>query len=174
MFIAVRKYQVRRNSAAEWARRVQAGFVPLMRELEGFREYYLLDGGPGVVITVSMFDSADAALMSNAKAADWVRHNVLEFARGMPEVIVGDVLIAEVKEEPAVELSNMDPTARGVPCVIDYPRPTVRNGSNSGCSRRGDRPRRCACTRSRTGSVMWPSWKSSSPRRASAGCLTRR
>jgi heme-degrading monooxygenase HmoA len=102
MFIAVRKYQVRRDSAAEWARRVQAGFVPLMRELEGFREYYLLDGGPGVVITVSMFDSADAALMSNAKAADWVRHNVLEFARGMPEVIVGDVLIAEVKEEPAV------------------------------------------------------------------------
>ena len=108
MFIAVRNYQVRRDSAAEWARRVQAGFVPLMRELEGFREYYLLDGGPGVVITVSMFDSADAALMSNAKAADWVRHNVLEFARGMPEVIVGDVLIAEVKEEPAVRLSNMD------------------------------------------------------------------
>ncbi len=66
-----------------------------------FREYYLLDGGPDVVITVSVFDSADAALISNAKAADWVRHNVLEFARGMPEIIVGDVLIAEVKEEPA-------------------------------------------------------------------------
>lgn len=44
-----------------------------------------------------MFDSADAALVSNAKAADWVRHNVLEFARGMPEVIVGDVLVSEVK-----------------------------------------------------------------------------
>lgn len=100
MFIAVRKYQVRRGSAAEWARRVQAGFVPLMRELEGFREYYLLDGGRDVVVTVSLFDSADAALLSNVKAADWVRDNVLEFARGMAEVIVGDVLIAEVKEQP--------------------------------------------------------------------------
>ncbi|HUB15452.1 MAG TPA: antibiotic biosynthesis monooxygenase [Acetobacteraceae bacterium] len=102
MFIAVRKYQVRRDATAEWAHRVRAGFVPLMRELEGFREYYFLDGGPGIVVTVSVFDSADAALMSNEKAADWVRHNVLELARAMPEVIVGDVLIAEVKEQPAI------------------------------------------------------------------------
>ena len=97
MFVAVRKYRVRRGSAAEWARRVQEGFVPLMRDLEGFQGYYLVDGGEDVVITVSMFDSADAALVSNTKAADWVRHNVLEFARGMPEVMVGDVLVAEVK-----------------------------------------------------------------------------
>jgi heme-degrading monooxygenase HmoA len=97
MFVAVRKYQVRRGSTAEWARRVQDGFVPLMRELAGFKGYYLLDGGQDVLITISMFDSADEALTSNEKAADWVRHNVLEFARGMPEVMVGDVLISEVK-----------------------------------------------------------------------------
>ena len=71
--------------------------MPLMRELEGFQSYYLVDGGEDVVITVSMFDNADAALTSNTKAADWVRHNVLELARGMPEVMVGDVLVAEVK-----------------------------------------------------------------------------
>ena len=63
----------------------------------GFRGYYLLDGGPDVIITISLFESAAEAFVSNEKAADWVRHNVLEFARGMPEVMVGDVLIAEVK-----------------------------------------------------------------------------
>ena len=97
MFIAVRKYRVRRGSGAEWTKRVQDSFVPLMRELEGFRGYYLLDGGPDVIITISLFESAAEALVSNEKAADWVRNNVLEFARGMPEVMVGDVLIAEVK-----------------------------------------------------------------------------
>ncbi len=97
MFVAVRKYHLRRGSTAQWAERVQTGFVPLMRELEGFKGYYLLDGGQDEVITISMFDSADAALVSNEKAADWVRHNVLELARGMPEVMVGDVLVAEVK-----------------------------------------------------------------------------
>ena len=88
---------MRRGSAEELARRVRKGFVPIMRQMEGFRSYYLLDGGPDVLITISIFDSADAALASNEKAAAWVRHNVLEFTKGMPEVMVGNALIAEAK-----------------------------------------------------------------------------
>jgi hypothetical protein len=97
MFIAVRRYRVRRGSTAEWTKRVEDGFVPLMRGMEGFRGYYLAGSGADVLITISMFDSADQALLSNEKAADWVRNNVLEFTRGVPEVMVGDVLIAEVQ-----------------------------------------------------------------------------
>ena len=62
VFIAVRKYRVRRGSTAEWAQRVRDGFMPLMRELTGFRGYYLLDGGPDELIAISTFDSADEAL----------------------------------------------------------------------------------------------------------------
>jgi heme-degrading monooxygenase HmoA len=97
MFTSIRKYKVRRGSAEELARRVRESFVPLIRQMQGFRGYYLLDGGPDVLITISMFDSADAAFASNEKAADWVRNNVLEFTRGMPEVMIGNALIAEVK-----------------------------------------------------------------------------
>ena len=50
-----------------------------------------------VLITISIFESADEAFASNEKAADWVRNNVLEFTKEMPEVMVGDALIAEVK-----------------------------------------------------------------------------
>jgi len=88
---------VRRGSAEEHAQRVREGFLPLMRQMPGFNGYYLLDGGPDVLITISMFDSADEAFASNEKAADWVRNNVLEFTKGMPEVMVGNVLIAEVR-----------------------------------------------------------------------------
>ena len=97
MFTTVRKYRVRRGSAEELARRVSESFVPLIRRMPGFQCYYLLDGGPDVLITISVFDSADQALASNEKAADWVRNNVLEFTKGMPEVMVGHVLIAEAK-----------------------------------------------------------------------------
>ena len=96
MFTTVRKYRVRRGSVAELAERVREGFVPLMRQMRGFKGYYLLDGGPDVLITISVFDSADQALASNEKAADWLRHHVLEFTNGMPEVTAGNVLIAEV------------------------------------------------------------------------------
>ena len=71
--------------------------MPLIRQMQGFRGYYLLDGGPDVLITISMFDGPDAAFSSNEKAADWVRNNVLEFTKGMPEVMIGNALIAEVK-----------------------------------------------------------------------------
>ena len=97
MFTTVRKYRVRRGSVQELSQRVREGFVPLVRQMRGFKGYYLLDGGPDVLITISVFDNADEALSSNEKAADWVRNKVLELTRGMPEVMVGDVLIAEVK-----------------------------------------------------------------------------
>jgi hypothetical protein len=47
----------------DWAQRVKDGFVPLVRELAGFRGYYLLEGGLDVIIAISMFDSADEALL---------------------------------------------------------------------------------------------------------------
>jgi heme-degrading monooxygenase HmoA len=97
MFTSIRKYNVKRGTVEEFARRVQDGFLPLLREMEGFRSYYLLDGGPDVLITISRFDSADGAFASNEKAANWVRNNVLEFTKGMPEVMTGNTLIAEVK-----------------------------------------------------------------------------
>ena len=49
-----------------------------------------------MLITISVFDSADEALASNERAADWVRNTVLHATKGMPEVMVGNVLIAEV------------------------------------------------------------------------------
>jgi heme-degrading monooxygenase HmoA len=97
MFTSIRKYRVRHGSADEIARRVQEGFVPLVRQMPGFRSYQLLDGGPDVLITVSTFDSADEAFASNEQAANWVRNNVLELTRGMPEVMVGNALVAEVR-----------------------------------------------------------------------------
>jgi heme-degrading monooxygenase HmoA len=97
MFTSIRKYSVKRGSVEELARRVRESFVPLMRQMQGFRGYYLLDGGPDVLITISIFDSADEAFASNEISANWVRNNVLEFTKGMPEVMIGNALIAEVK-----------------------------------------------------------------------------
>jgi hypothetical protein len=56
--------------------------VPLLRELPGFREFYLLDGGPDVLISIRVFDTADEALASNEISSNWMRTNVLVFAKG--------------------------------------------------------------------------------------------
>ena len=88
------KVQAYACAAEEVARRVRESFVPLLRGLPGFREYYLFEGEPDVLISIRVFDSADEALASNEIAADWIRDNVLEFVKGMPEVMAGNVLVA--------------------------------------------------------------------------------
>ena len=47
-----------------------------------------------MLISIRVFDSADEALASNEIAATWMRENVLEFVKGMPEVMAGNVLVA--------------------------------------------------------------------------------
>jgi hypothetical protein len=100
MFTIVRRFRLARGSAEEVARRVNVSFVPLLRELPGFREYYLIEGGPNVLVSIRVFDSADEAFASNEIAANWMRDNVLEFVKGMPEVMAGNVLVAEAKTAP--------------------------------------------------------------------------
>ncbi len=95
MFIVIRKYKVQRGIGPGLAERVRNGFLPLVRQMRGFRGYHLLDGGPDVLVSITMFDNAEEALASSEAAADWVRDNVLEFTRGMPEVQVGNALITE-------------------------------------------------------------------------------
>lgn len=97
MFTIVRKFTLTRGSAEEVTRRVQASFVPLLRELPGFREYFLFVGGPDVLVSIRVFESREDALASHEFASQWIRDNVLEFTKGMPEVLAGEVLIADTK-----------------------------------------------------------------------------
>jgi heme-degrading monooxygenase HmoA len=95
VFIVIRKYKVQRGTGPGLAQRVREGFVPLVRQTPGFRGYHLLDGGPDILVSITMFENAEEALASSEAAAEWVRDNVLEFTRGMPEVTVGNALISE-------------------------------------------------------------------------------
>jgi Antibiotic biosynthesis monooxygenase len=95
IFTIIRKFSLTRGAAGEVARLVQESFVPLLREQPGFREYFLLDGGPDVLISIRVFDSADEALASNEIAANWIRNHILKFTKGMPDVMAGAVLVAD-------------------------------------------------------------------------------
>lgn len=88
MFTTVGKYRVRQSSVEELAQRVRGGFVPPVRftrrrPRRAHHHQRVRQRGSGTRL--------------QREAADWVRNNVLEFTKGMPEVMVGNVLIAEVK-----------------------------------------------------------------------------
>ncbi|HZD96282.1 MAG TPA: antibiotic biosynthesis monooxygenase family protein [Candidatus Sulfotelmatobacter sp.] len=93
MFSSIRRYTVRQGTVEELIRRVQEGFVPIVRNMPGFRGYYLVNGGPEVLIAISVFDNAHGALASSGLGQE----ECFGSATGRPEVVVGDVVISEVK-----------------------------------------------------------------------------
>jgi hypothetical protein len=94
MYASVRRYRIA-GSVEELMRRVQEGFVPIVRQTPGFVAYYAIDGGDGTVASVSIFQDRSGAEASNERAAAWVRANLAELLPHSPEITAGDVSIAE-------------------------------------------------------------------------------
>jgi hypothetical protein len=94
MFVSVRKYHS--SSVAEVTRRVQEGFLPLLRQSPGFMAYYVVDGGDGWLTSISLFEDRAGAENSTRLAADWVRENIAALFDGAPDVVQGEAVVAEV------------------------------------------------------------------------------
>jgi hypothetical protein len=77
MYVSIRQYNGR--NVTEFSRRVQEGFVPIVRQVPGFLAWYLVDGGGGAA--------------SVSAAADWVEDNVADLVEGSPAVINGEVRV---------------------------------------------------------------------------------
>jgi hypothetical protein len=74
----------------ELAAAVESGFVPILREVPGYREYSLVETGEGV-ISISVFADQAGAEESTRRAADWVQQNLAGFFAGPPTVTAGSV-----------------------------------------------------------------------------------
>jgi heme-degrading monooxygenase HmoA len=100
LFAAIRYYQAEPPSIDEVARRVQEGFVPVIRGMEGFVSYFVLvpSEREDEIISVSVFEDRQSAEESNGKAAEWVAQNLRELLRPSPEFADGQVVVYEGKQ----------------------------------------------------------------------------
>ena len=88
MYTVIRRYQDVQNTS-EVARRAVEEFAPTLREHPGFQGYWVVDAGDGVLATISVYDSEEAATESNAAAATWVHDNVANLVPSPPRVTSG-------------------------------------------------------------------------------------
>ena len=97
MHSSVRKYKTSDPSAvSKISDEVEREFVDIVKQVDGFGGYYLIDGGGGILITITVAESEDAVEASAAKAAEWVQGNetVSALMEGAPDVTNGEVLIS--------------------------------------------------------------------------------
>jgi heme-degrading monooxygenase HmoA len=95
MYAAMRRYKVQPGSLDEIARRAKEGFVPIIREVPGFVAYYSITVGNDGIISISIFADQAGAEESTRRAAGWVQQNLASLVQGAPEVVTGDVVVAE-------------------------------------------------------------------------------
>jgi heme-degrading monooxygenase HmoA len=88
MHTVIRRYEGATDST-EVARRAAEEFGPMLRDRPGFQGYYVVDAGDGVLATISVFDTEEAALETTRAAAAWVRENIPELADIPPQVTAG-------------------------------------------------------------------------------------
>jgi len=88
MHTVIRRYEGAGDSA-EVARRAVEEFGPMLRDRPGFQGYYVVDAGDGVLATISVFETEEAAIETTSAAAAWVRENLPELAANPPQVTAG-------------------------------------------------------------------------------------
>jgi heme-degrading monooxygenase HmoA len=98
MFVAIRYYQTDAGSVDEVVRRVKEGFVPLIKDTQGFVSYFVLTPSEreNELVSVSVFESREGTEESNQKAEDWVGQNLSELVL-LPEFAAGEVVVYEAK-----------------------------------------------------------------------------
>jgi quinol monooxygenase YgiN len=91
MHVAIRRYRLDPTSVDEVMRQVNEGFIPLIKDADGFLAYYALNAGAGEIATVSVFEDQAGAEQSVRMAADWVGQNLAALLPDPPEITAGEV-----------------------------------------------------------------------------------
>jgi hypothetical protein len=73
-------------------RLVNEGFVPLIREIEGFVDYYFIDGVEGVLVSTSIFESALGEEESNWRAGEFVGQQLSPLLPSPPYITAEEVV----------------------------------------------------------------------------------
>jgi hypothetical protein len=88
MHTVIRRYEGVED-APEVARRAVGEFAPRLRDQHGFQGYWVVDAGDGVLATITVFETEEAAAESTRAAASWVRENIPELVPNAPQVTAG-------------------------------------------------------------------------------------
>src|SRR5690348_13346013 len=96
LFAAIRRGKVKPGMGAEFAKRVQAGALPVMKQMDGFKGYYLVLTPDDTVMAVSLVTNKTVAETSTQKLLPWIKENLGPLLASPTEATDGEVVVSEV------------------------------------------------------------------------------
>jgi hypothetical protein len=92
MYTILRRYRVRLGTVEQAATYAERTLVQQLRQVPTFIAHYLLDQGDNTLISLTLFESNDAAEAAGRVLADWFRSDWPAFRLLPPEYNVGEVV----------------------------------------------------------------------------------
>ena len=94
MHATIRRYEgVDQNRTVELTGKVNETLIPKLSKLDGFKGYYLIEAGNGVLSSLGLFETSEQADESSKLAAGWVRDESLESAFPNPPRITSGKVV---------------------------------------------------------------------------------
>jgi hypothetical protein len=99
MYATHRRYEgIDQTRIEELSRKVNDSLIPKLSKLPGFKGYFLMEAGEGVVRSTTFFDTSSQAEDSTRLAAEWMQDEKLEkLVPNAPKVTVRKVIAHETK-----------------------------------------------------------------------------
>jgi len=95
MHATIRRYDgVDQNRTVELTGKVNETLVPKLSKLDGFKGYYLIEAGNGVISSLGLFETPAQAEESTKVASSWIRDEKLETAFPNPPKITSGKIVA--------------------------------------------------------------------------------
>jgi hypothetical protein len=94
LFVAIRRGKVKPGMTDEFARRVNAGALPVMQKMNGFRGYYLIAAPDDTIIAFSLFTDKAVAETSTQTLMPWIKENLGPLLASPTEAIDGTVIVS--------------------------------------------------------------------------------
>lgn len=92
MYASIRQYRLLPGSATEFNRHVNEGFIPLVRDTNGFVSYQAIDAGDDSWLSVTVFETKEGAEASAALAAEFVAKHLQPMIQDAPLVVAGELV----------------------------------------------------------------------------------
>jgi hypothetical protein len=94
MHATIRRYDgVDQTRTDELTRKVGESLVPQLSKLQGFKGYYLIEAGNGVMSSLGLFETSEQCDESTKLSAAWIRDEKLENAFPNPPKITSGKVV---------------------------------------------------------------------------------
>ena len=96
MHATIRRYTAKKGSARGLSAELQKSFLPIVRSIKGFANYFYVLGGEengrDILITVTVCQTKEGVEESVRKAATWVKEHGKDADISAPQITTGEVL----------------------------------------------------------------------------------